>query len=269
LQSSGGYEHWRALLDAYSADLQIIPAIHLDQEDDLFGETTAFIKAMAKKFQHMALRLPSGLDEDTYIEIFSAISPHLTSCTLLIIIDSGCIRDEINKGSLDEALDNIYESLSMVSNLSKGEEWVEKIVCISGSFPLIPSKEGGDAYGEFHIYEHSVFEELSPELPEVGFGDYASISPVQTDVKGGGFVPRIDISTIDTFFYHRYRRDKGGYIKCANEVISDPNYVNINCWGDEEIVLAAHKTPSGISPSFWISVRANRYMTQRASIQRS
>ncbi|MCV4030305.1 beta family protein [Pseudomonas aeruginosa] len=269
LTSSGGYEHWRALLSAYSSTLNIIPAIHIDQDDEDFSETTAFIKSVQSNFRCLALRLPSGLDNETYTEVLKAISPHLGERSLIILIDSECIRDKVKKGSLDATLDDMYDSLTIVRDITSDRRANTKIVCISGSFPLIPSKEGHDAYGEFEIYEQSVFKELSSEFPDMGFGDYASISPVQTDVKGGGFVPRIDVSTADTFFYHRYRRNHGGYIKCAKLVLSDPNYRSIKTWGDDEIFLAANNNPSGISPSFWISVRANRYMTQRVSIQKT
>ena len=269
LAPSGGYEHWRTFLSAYSSMLDIIPAIHIDQDDEYLSETTAFIKSVRTDFRCLALRLPSGLDDETYTEVIEAISPHLGECSLIILIDSECIRDKVKKGSLDATLDDMYDSLATVRDITAGRRASTKIVCISGSFPLIPSKEGQDANGKFDIYEQSVFKELSSEFPSMGFGDYASISPVQTDVKGGGFVPRIDISTADKFFYHRYRRNNGGYIKCAKLVLSDPNYRNINSWGDDEIFLAANNNPSGISPSFWISVRANRYMTQRVSIQKN
>lgn len=268
LLSSGGYEHWRLFLEAHATFLNIIPAIHIDQDDDNYSETSAFVSLITKIFSCMALRVPSGLDEDTYAEVLDSISPFLESCQLIIIVDNGCIRGKVKEEGLEETLDDIYDSLSIITQLTIKNDIPAHIVCVSGSFPLVPSTEGGDTYGYFKIYENNVFRELSSEFDGIGFGDYASISPVQTDIKGGGFVPRIDISRSQAFFYHRYRRDKGGYIKCAQEVLADPDYTKVNCWGDEEISLAAKGMPSGISPSFWISVRANRYMTQRASMQK-
>ncbi|MNV81140.1 hypothetical protein D3C71_1747860 [compost metagenome] len=85
-------------------------------------------------------------------------------------------------------------------------------------------------------------------------------------MRGGTFVPRIDFCDDGTFYYYRYRRDKGSYVKCAKKVIADVRFSNDFTWGDEEIRSASAGSPSGISPSFWISVRVNNYIHRRVEV---
>ena len=68
------------------------------------------------------------------------------------------------------------------------------------------------------------------------------------------------------FFYYRYRRDDGSYPLCAQRIIKDERYKKINSvdvWGDKEILYASKKNPRGKSPSHWIAVRSNLYMTKQ------
>lgn len=88
-------------------------------------------------------------------------------------------------------------------------------------------------------------------------------------MKGGSFVPRIDIASNNMFIYKRYRRDDGSYPKCAIKMKEDERYLPIGTWADKEIELASQGKPTGISPSFWIAVRMNYYITSRVYLRAS
>ncbi len=76
-------------------------------------------------------------------------------------------------------------------------------------------------------------------------------------------MPRVDFNRNATFFYYRYRREKGGYISAAKKVIADSNYKSDNSWGDNEIHDAATGAPNGLSPAHWVAVRINMYITKQ------
>ncbi|WP_435367392.1 beta family protein, partial [Klebsiella pneumoniae] len=99
------------------------------------------------------------------------------------------------------------------------------------------------------------------------YGDYASINIEQIEIKGGTFVPRIDVSLENIIFYKRYRRNAGSYQKCAEYILKDKRYAAMDIWPDKEIAKAKGNEPSGISPSFWISVRMNHFMNTRVKLR--
>ncbi|MEZ3136975.1 hypothetical protein ACBG90_19935 [Stutzerimonas kunmingensis] len=266
LNPMAGYRNWQAFLAAY-ADLNIIPMIHINFElDATLSETSNFVRASSLNYKTLALRLPPDLAEEDYSEIFDAITPYLGHAKLDVLLDARCIRSFAKKNGIRPIVSQFIESSDCVHMLADGRDWLRNVVCIAGSFPLIVSKEGGDEKGDFEIFEQSLWTALRGIRPHLKFGDYASINAEQVEIGGGTFVPRIDFCTNDRFFYHRFRRHEGSYAKCAKKVISDSNYRSLNSWGDDEIFTAATATPTGISPSFWISARANRYMTNRAKL---
>lgn len=65
------------------------------------------------------------------------------------------------------------------------------------------------------------------------------------------------------FIYKRFRRHAGSYPLCAKKVIADGRYKSFDLWSSDEITLAADDKPSGISPSYWISIRMHYYIYTR------
>ena len=266
LSPSDGYLPWLETLLAYP-NLNIIPTVHVNFDDDAdLQNTQKFVENASAAFPHMALRLPASLEPNEYSEIINFISPKLNGSTLLILLDEGCIRANSKQKSLEsiaELYAAAYDSLMSIPNSST---FIAAIISICGSFPQSPAQEGGNTeQGSFEILEHQLYRILRPSFTDLKFGDYASVNINQREMRGGTFIPRIDFCTEDRFYYYRYPRQAGSYIKCAQKVINDPNYYNQGTWGDEEITNASQKMPSGISPSFWISVRINNYITSRVA----
>lgn len=143
---------------------------------------------------------------------------------------------------------------------------------LCSSFPSNVAQTGGDDIaGEFSIYEEDIYLGISEKFP-IKYGDYVSINTEQIEMKGGTFVPRIDIASLDgkTFIYKRYRRNNGGYVKAAEHTVRDAaSYKPLGVWADDEIEAAANDNPSGISPAFWISVRMNYYIKSRILLRES
>jgi hypothetical protein len=267
LSPVNGYECWKNWLEL-NVTSNIVPMIHINFEDDEdLAEAKKFVSSVEGKYPRMAMRLPAGLEDEEYEEIIEAITSELNGSKIYLLLDEGCIRDAV-KGSSIAVVAGFYQrACTKISSMPNHDKWLEKIICIAGSFPYMVSTEGkGDEKGNFEIFEHSLFLSLKHNRPLLQFGDYASINVKQIEMRGGTFVPRIDFCTDTTFYYYRKRRDEGSYVWCAGKVVVDPIYISGGSWADEEIKSASLGAPSGISPSFWISVRACNYMIRRVNV---
>ena len=68
--------------------------------------------------------------------------------------------------------------------------------------------------------------------------------------------------------YKKNKNNSDAYEELAKRVINASNYQqidNLTVWGDEQIDLKSKGENNGNAPSFWISVRANLYMTIQCS----
>lgn len=255
-----GFYDWRYFLNLYG-DMNIVPMIHLYEDEQMtFAEVAKFVSEMSDIKAHLAVRIPYDLDEE---DIDTYLSPIINSlqdgCTLFVILDADHIRNK----DMEDLADSYETAFNEVMNFG---DKIEDVVMLCSSFPRSPAELGEDHHGKFSILEEQLFQELKERVP-IKYGDYASINTEQIEMKGGTFVPRIDISLADSFIYKRYRRNEGSYPKCANQMVQDERYVPIDTWADKEIALANNKKPSGISPSFWIAVRMNYYVTSRVNLR--
>ncbi|MBK0091357.1 beta family protein [Erwinia sp. S59] len=256
LDESNSFYEWQYFINLYS-ELNIIPMIHVYDEDD-FTQVSGFVKAMSESKDYLAVRLPYYLDD--YKKFLAPIYNSLSgNCKLYVILDG----EQVAKGKSEVITDGF---IFACTELEEFEKKIEAIITVCTSFPLSPAAEGNDDCGEFSIVEEEIFQNVSSEF-SVKYGDYASINIQQVEIKGGTFVPRIDICLENEFMYKRYRRNAGSYILCAKKMIEDDRYEPLGVWADEEINSAAKGEPSGISPSFWIAVRMNYYMTSRTRLR--
>ena len=259
-----GFLDWQYFINLYS-DMNIIPMIHLYEDSAMkFSEVEIFVQKMSNLKSHLAVRLPYDLDPN---ELTCYLRPIVNSlaegCTLFVLLDANYIRSDA-KEDVSVISETFIESSLTVKEFGMK---IEDVVMLCTSFPSSPAQEGnGDSEGEFEIYEEAIFQDVSRSFP-IKYGDYASINTEQIEMKGGTFVPRIDISLPDKFIYKRYRRDEGSYVLCAQTMKSDKRYVSQGVWADREIDLASIGEPTGISPSFWISVRMNYYIKSRLDLR--
>lgn len=257
VDETDGYYEWRYFINLYN-NLNIIPMIHIYDDED-FSQVKNFVSEITKNKKLLALRLPHDLDD--YSIFIKPIAESLQDGSkFYVILDAGQIEGNTEKA--EEYFSNAC------SDLDDFTDKIEDIIIACTSFPSSPTKYGDDDRGEIPILEEKIFNKISEDY-QVKYGDYASINIEQIEMKGGTFVPRIDISLANKFIYKRYRRDAGSYPLCAEMMVKDIRYKPIGIWADHEISLAAKNTPSGISPSFWIAVRMNYFMSTRVMLRNS
>jgi hypothetical protein len=252
LDEANGYYEWQYFLQTYE-DLNIIPTIHL-YDDENFIEVERFVSWASKKYDKLALRLP--FDIDSVLRYVRPVIENIEQdCSLLLIIDAGYVS-ESDQAGIEKKLKSLIADASTLMDSST-------VVIITTTFPRTPASLGDDSKGCFKIRELEIFDSIS-EKSTVQYGDYASIHPLQYEMRGGTWIPRVDVSLDEDYMYTRYRRTDGGYVTAAAKMLHTPSYKSFGCWGDEEIAHAATGEPNGKNPSYWISVRMNIHMSRRA-----
>lgn len=255
LDPDNGFENWIDFLSNYQ-DLDIVPMVHIDPEDLL--QTAALVKKL-KSYPLIALKIEHFDSEiDTYLKVMTA--EMTASQSALVIIDA----EYITHSDYREAVTQIKERVKQANAFKDKIE----LAVSSSSFPKsVPNHTSNchDHEGDFAKLEPTLFDDVnaSTELDLV-YADYASVHPIRYDTGGGTWVPRVDFPLWGRYIYTRYRRKDGGYIRAAKAMLSHPKYKRLECWGCDEIEAAAASSPNGLSPSYWISVRANIHMTRHA-----
>ena len=267
LSEHDGFKEWQYFLFDLHTELNVIPMVHLYEDDNgQFADVEEFVRTAATKTDFLAVRLPYDLSGEEVEYYLKPIVNNLgDSCKLYVLLDAEYVRNKVSSDVVDTFLD-------ACSGINAFEGKIEDVIMLCTSFPSNVAQEGGeDIAGSFKICEEDIYQGISEEFP-IKYGDYASINTEQIEMKGGTFVPRIDIASLDgkSFTYKRYRRNNGGYVRCAIHTISDKeSYKPLGVWADDEITLAADENPSGISPSFWISVRMSYYIKSRILLRES
>ncbi len=274
LSEHKSFYEWQVFIFELHPDLNIVPMIHLYEDDDgVTSDVEGFVRDASARKPNLAVRIPYDLDEiDEYL---SPIRNNLNDqCTLFVILDAEHIR-ETAEFDLESIATTFSETAQAVADCL--EHKLEDVVMLCSSFPSSPVAEASknpatrataDFEGEFPIYEEPIYQKIRESYP-IKYGDYASINTEQIEIRGGTFVPRIDIALTveDKFIYKRYRRDDGTYERCAQEILADHRYVNMGGWADNEILLASNDDATGISPAFWISVRMEYYINTRLQLR--
>jgi len=256
LEPDNGFNEWQYFLNTYN-DFNIIPMIHIMENIESI-EVDKFILSQLTKNKDLAVRFPLEID---------SVEPYVNHIThiingkqkLYIILDAEQLTERNAVGSEGK----IKEHLAQLEKY-RSENII--IIVAGTSFPKSVA-DYGDTEGDIPILEEILFNNL--KRMGVYYGDYASINIEQIEIKGGTFVPRIDIPLESEFFYKRYRRKEGSYQRCAQQVVLDERYAPSGIWPNNEITLAKNDEASGISPSFWISVRMNYFMTTRVLLRMS
>lgn len=284
---SNGYNAWLEFLLADNKfKCQVIPTIQFNTED--LQNTFLQVSKLAKEFHYLALKLPGFIFESDNIndsrlydiknitanDMIQSVIDKINELIgekerLIVIIDFGYIKD------LEEYKECITSCLSNIKDISK----LKTLLLSSSSFPsyVRPIEEN-----EMDVQELKLFNFCRSALKKdnkVLHCDFASIHPVQYQTSGGGWIPRIDYiyqNNLDLKYCYKraassekYKNDSDEYKILARKVISSTNYKpieNQSTWGDARISAKAHGDDEGKAPSYWISVRANLYMTKLYNI---
>lgn len=272
-ESDNGYKNWIDFLLLCKEDFpKLIPTIQISDtgintKAEYDTRLRRQIISLDKHFDYIVYRFP--ILYEYYEGDLEIICNAVSSKKIICIIDADFILQGKSNDNAQKAK-NILQRLDNYKTIRK--------VGLSGtSFPKNPTEFGDEQTGEYALEEHLFFQNVVKLTSNstLIYGDYATINPFINDQAGGrGWVPRIDMPTESQLFYHRTRRGVrettyvASYIKVARLMINDQRYRNVkrlipNCWGIQQIELAAEGYPPGLSPSFWISVRMNIHMTLR------
>lgn len=246
---------FRAWTDFVSNNLgsNCVPVVHLLEpfERDSFQTQTERLRL---KFSQVALRIPTSYrDFDVLMEACDDIFGSLQD--VVLILDVGYVTQSV----VAAAQARIAEMLSALA-----DKEFSSVSVASSSFPnSVVSAGGDDDKGSFPLHEVVLWNNLRAQFPDLDYGDYAAIHPVDFQGTVTNWVPRVDVMLDESFYYHRYRRSEGGYIKAAQMAYRDKLYVPLDCWAQGNIQAAADGNPPGRSPSFWIANRVNFHLTRQ------
>lgn len=254
-----GYKKWVDLVKQLKDDgLNIIPVIHYNPYclDDVALE----IQNLLTISSTLAFRVV--LPEDSIIEYLTNIFQHIKQENLILILDREFL-------SLQDGIsDKSGDFLPQLNEISTQFPNIKAIACAFSSFPdsVVRTGYGQQNEGSFARAEKITTGNLKnrTNMKNLYSSDYASIHPKRYYTSGAQWIPRIDFLDSDKMFYFREKREKGGYIEVAKKVIRCKNYFpikSVNVWGDDEIAAAANGYPNGLSPSHWIAVRVNLYIS--------
>ena len=273
-----GYQEWRKFLTKNETFKQlVIPTIQFDT--NYIPDTFWQIEELNKDFKYLALKVSAfkfnnpdkssnlfnvhNLSANTIIQsIIDKIVEKIGENKLILILDFGFINEFEKYQSI------IEDCLNAITNTNH----LKAIIPVSSSFPsyVKPISEH-----TFEAQEELLYKYIQniKNCSNLYFGDYASLHPVKYPTSGGGWIPRIDYIVNDKTLKYSYKRassdkknknNSDAYEELATLVLNATNYKQIdhlNIWGDEQIDLKSKGENNGNAPSFWISVRANLYMT--------
>lgn len=267
-----GYVNWIKFLKEVKRKLEhVIPVIQISDigvEDEAEYEKRIEDQAreLNKIFKTVAYRFPINYEE--YTQDIDVICKGISKDKLICIIDTGFFL----RGKLSV---NSSRAIDVVGDLEK--LGINNIVLTATSFPKnVMDYSSEEDRGEFDLEEWLLYKKVKDSIDtELFYGDYATIHPIRSHQAGGkGWRPRIDVPTRKTLFFYRDKKGEleksyvAAYTRVAKKVIKDSRYIKLkkklgDCWGIEQIELAAEGYPQGLSPSFWISVRMNINITLR------
>ncbi len=268
--SNDGYAKWSEFLISVKKDFpQVIPIVMFrfmkgETEKEFYSKLKSQADLLNKHFDRVVYRFKYNYP--AYEDDIKKLRENISSKKLISILDVGFMPNE-KVSNYERQVKPVIAKLNQLK--------LNQIVLASSSYPKIPTSYGGEYEGEFPLDKL----ELYSCFGSIAYGDYATVHPVRSSQAGGNrWIPRIDMPTKEgTIFYYRSRKEEdegrydAAYTRVARKVVRKRSYQDTknfigNCWGIEQIVLAAAGEPQGLSPSFWISVRMNIHITLRTKI---
>lgn len=247
-----GFKAWT---DFASANLpeHCVPMVHLLEPFEL-RPFQLQVERLRVNFGRVALRVPTSY-RDFEVLVSACAATFQSLDEVVLTLDAGYVTQSVMAG----ALARLAEMLDAVSGKGFGN-----VSIAASSFPSsVVSAGGDDDEGSFPLVEVALWNSLKPRFPNLAYGDYSAIHPMDFTGTVTNWVPRVDIMLDDSFYYHRYRRSALGYVRAAQEAYRDKRYVPLDCWAQENIKAAAAGNPPGRSPSFWITNRVNFHLTRQ------
>lgn len=267
-----GYKNWQVLFDNLKEHyINAIPMLIYNDLDTEYENFKQQIKSLSSKHKKIGYKIYPTIDIKTILAELSIIATTITKDTeVFIFYDQGYIIEGLSKLAEEKAVSYFGNVTAIFDNHS----FVECIL-ISTSFPDSVTSLSGKENGVIPLTEISLFNSVKQNVGEIkiSYSDYGSITPKRNDdvaYYGKGWTPRIDVPVIDSnlIFYYRCKKGDNEYADTYNIVakscIKDAKFPNeLDCWGCYTIKNTAMNMKPGATPSFWISVRMNIFVTQQ------
>lgn len=255
LDKHDGFKCWREFLESHS-DYKIIPVVHVNPDE--LEETTKLVRWLDSRYEKFVFKAESSDGElPSYLDSIVAGCSDVNK--LLIIIDAQFVENDNFHAKCAGSIARANEANDLYG--------IKNIVIASSSFPRSVynhTSDCRDSEGSFARFDEKLVAAVTSSTDvNIIYGDYASIHPARYQVGGGTWVPRIDYPLENSYIYTRYRRNVGGYIKAAEEMVLNSMFTALDCWGYDEIKASAEGEPNGLSPSYWIAVRLNLHITEK------
>lgn len=255
-EQTSGYRNWINFLSGYIGS-PITPCA-LYEEDGSKSDFCDQIRSIASNFGRVCIR--GGASDSQVIRQLLVWALEVTSEDNIII--GGSIYF-IPQGMLPN-----YELLAANFIRSTIGNYAPKTIFVSSSaYPkyVVDNGYGTDSEGSFDAVEFNLTDSLISNFPNlnVAHSDYASVHPIRYATTARGWVPRVDAITNHRYSFKRYREADGGYSRAAREIYASNRSNLAPCWGTDQIRDAATTGRlGGRSPSFWISVRINQWISR-------
>ena len=271
--SKNNYENWINFCFAQKLIFKnFIPVVQIVEEsnyNEYISKLKEKVKSLCKNFQYIVFRVHNeAVAKNIILDINNIIKADIIpdiQNKIIFVFDFKYINNTIQGTEITQQLIGVLHKIG-----------IDNIVLSSTSFPENVSDHMSiNDFVKFKIKEIEFFKNCTKGIlnRNIIYGDYATVNPVRNDniVFAKGWIPRIDVPTLDDYIYcRRQRRDKKGtyadaYISLAQKIVKSDYFNslienNISCWGIQEIMEASDGNVGGSSPRFWISVRVNIYL---------
>jgi hypothetical protein len=266
---TNGYQKWVDFLLQIKSEntfKEIIPTILLNTEDLNFNDNLLLqVQNLRQHFSSILYR-NSILDENCYDD-FELLKNEFQGINLYVMVDCGYTPQASHNNFAEKSVARITNIKSILTNIDT------HFIVTATSFPNNVTNLGDVENDTFSISEIYIHNAVCVEIPEVVYGDYASINPVRNDTvtMARGWIPRIDVALQDRIYYYKKRRPQGvsayasTYTQVAQSVVKDDRFPNgmENNWGIQQIRNCARGGAPSSTPRFWISVRMNIHIAQQ------
>jgi hypothetical protein len=267
---SEGYSQWIDLLMDLNTNggfNSIIPSVLLNYDDEKFDfNLKKEIKQLNNLFHSIMYRyvIDSEYAMDD-LRLISSCFPYEKE--LIVILDC----EYVPTSSIHSTAKVCVERIKIIKNILGNRNY--KIILASTTFPNNVTETNDDASDTIYIREIDLYNLVKEKNADIIYADYGSINPKRNDqiVMAHGWVPRIDVALSNCIYYYRLRRPKGStaysstYEIVANQVVHDSRfpYSQVDLWGISQIINCSIGSIPSASPSFWISVRMNTFISQQ------
>ena len=266
---TGGYQNWIDFLLRIKAEnifQEVVPTILLNTEDVNFSANLLLqVQNLKMNFSSILYR-NSILDENCYGD-FELLRDELQGTKLYIMIDCEYTPQASHSNFAEKAIARINNIKSILTNLDA------RFIVTATSFPNNVTDLGDVESDTFSLSEIQIYNTVRNIMPNVIYGDYASVNPKRNDtiIMARGWIPRIDVALQDCIYYYKKRRPRGisayaaTYTQVAQSAMKDSHFPNDleNNWGIQQIRGCAKGGAPSPTPRFWIAVRMNIHIAQQ------